>query len=40
MFRIFIIPGEHNVANAMAVISALKIFNFDNEKIIEGLKII
>jgi UDP-N-acetylmuramoylalanine--D-glutamate ligase len=32
------IPGEHNVSNAMSAISALKIFNFDNEKIIEGLR--
>ncbi len=32
------IPGEHNIANAMAAISALKIFGFDNEKIKEGLK--
>lgn len=30
--------GEHNYANAMAVINAAKIFGFDNEKIIEGLK--
>ena len=32
------IPGEHNLANAMAAVSAMKIFNFDNGKIIEGLK--
>ena len=32
------IPGEHNLANAMAAVSAMKIFNFDNDKIIEGLK--
>jgi UDP-N-acetylmuramoylalanine--D-glutamate ligase len=30
--------GEHNYANAMAVIIAAKIFGFDNEKIIEGLR--
>ncbi len=30
--------GEHNYANAMAVINAAKIFDFDNKKIIEGLK--
>jgi UDP-N-acetylmuramoylalanine--D-glutamate ligase len=30
--------GEHNYANAMAVIIAAKIFGFDNEKIIAGLK--
>ena len=30
--------GEHNHANAMAVIIAAKIFGFDNKKIIEGLK--
>ena len=30
--------GEHNYANAMAVINAAKIFEFDNNKIIEGLK--
>ncbi|NWF89433.1 MAG: UDP-N-acetylmuramoyl-L-alanine--D-glutamate ligase [Ignavibacteriaceae bacterium] len=30
--------GEHNYANAMAVIIAAKIFDFDNQKIIEGLK--
>ncbi len=32
------LKGEHNYANAMAVISAAKIFGFDNEKIKEGLK--
>ncbi len=32
------IRGEHNIANAMAVICATKIFDFDNEKIIEGLR--
>ena len=32
------IPGEHNVANAMAAINAVKIFNFDNDKIIKGLR--
>ena len=32
------IPGEHNVANAMSAITALKIFNFDNERIKEGLR--
>jgi len=31
------LKGEHNIANAMAVISAAKIFNADNEKIIEAL---
>ena len=30
--------GEHNYANAMAVIIAAKIFGLDNEKIIEGLR--
>ncbi len=30
--------GEHNYANAMAVINAAKIFDFDNDKIIEGLR--
>jgi len=30
--------GEHNYANAMAVINAAKIFEFDNIKIVEGLK--
>lgn len=30
--------GEHNYANAMAVINAAKIFNLDNSKIIEGLR--
>ena len=32
------IKGEHNIQNAMAVIIAAKIFNLDNEKIIEALK--
>ena len=32
------IPGDHNVANAMAAISAVKLFDFDNDKIIEGLR--
>lgn len=32
------IKGEHNAANAMAAITAAKIFGFDNEKIKEGLK--
>ena len=32
------IRGEHNIANAMAVITAAKIFDFDNEKIKEGLR--
>ncbi|HSP88392.1 MAG TPA: UDP-N-acetylmuramoyl-L-alanine--D-glutamate ligase [Ignavibacteriaceae bacterium] len=32
------IKGNHNAANAMAVITAAKIFNFENEKIKEGLK--
>ncbi len=32
------LKGEHNYANAMAVINAAKIFGFDNEKIKEGLK--
>ena len=31
------LTGEHNIANAMAVISAAKIFNADNEKIKEAL---
>ena len=30
--------GEHNYANAMAVINAAKIFQFDNKKIIDGLR--
>lgn len=30
--------GDHNYANAMAVICAAKIFGFDNNKIIEGLR--
>jgi UDP-N-acetylmuramoylalanine--D-glutamate ligase len=30
--------GEHNYANAMAVITAAKIFDLDNDKIREGLK--
>ncbi|MEJ2615891.1 MAG: UDP-N-acetylmuramoyl-L-alanine--D-glutamate ligase, partial [Ignavibacteriaceae bacterium] len=30
--------GEHNIANAMAAITAAKIFGLDNEKIREGLK--
>lgn len=30
--------GEHNYANAMAIINAAKIFGFDNEKIIEGMR--
>ncbi len=32
------IKGEHNAANAMAAITAAKIFGFDNEKIKEGLR--
>jgi UDP-N-acetylmuramoylalanine--D-glutamate ligase len=32
------LKGEHNYANTMAVINAAKIFDFDNENIIEGLK--
>ncbi len=32
------IKGEHNIQNAMAVIIAAKIFNLNNEKIIEALK--
>ena len=32
------IRGEHNIANAMAVANAAKIFDFDNEKIKEGLR--
>ncbi len=31
------IKGEHNIQNAMAVIIAAKIFNLDNEKILEAL---
>jgi UDP-N-acetylmuramoylalanine--D-glutamate ligase len=31
------LTGEHNIANAMAVISAAKLFNADNEKIKEAL---
>lgn len=30
--------GEHNIANAMAVITAAKIFNLDNEQIIKALR--
>ena len=30
--------GDHNVANAMAAVSAAKLFNFDNDRIIEGLR--
>jgi UDP-N-acetylmuramoylalanine--D-glutamate ligase len=30
--------GEHNIANAMAVITAAKIFKLDNEKIIKALR--
>lgn len=30
--------GEHNIANAMAVIAAAKIFKLDNEKIIKALR--
>ncbi len=33
-----LIKGNHNVANAMAVINAAKIFGFDNEGIKEGLR--
>ena len=29
--------GEHNIANAMAVITAAKIFNFDNDKLLNAL---
>ncbi len=32
------LKGEHNIANAMAALIAVKIFNLDNEKIKEGLK--
>lgn len=32
------IKGEHNIQNAMAVIIAAKIFNLNNEKILEALK--
>ena len=32
------IKGEHNIANAMAVITAAKVFDFDNGKIKEGLR--
>jgi UDP-N-acetylmuramoylalanine--D-glutamate ligase len=32
------IRGEHNLANAMSVICAAKLFNLDNEGIIKGLK--
>ncbi len=32
------LKGEHNLANAMAAITASKIFKLDNEKIKEGLK--
>lgn len=33
-----LIKGEHNIQNAMAVIIAAKIFNFDNPKILDALK--
>ncbi|MGA7721548.1 MAG: UDP-N-acetylmuramoyl-L-alanine--D-glutamate ligase [Ignavibacteriaceae bacterium] len=33
----FSLKGEHNLANAMAVISIAKLFNADNNKIIEAL---
>lgn len=33
-----LISGEHNIANAMAVTTAAKIFGFDDEKIKEGLR--
>jgi UDP-N-acetylmuramoylalanine--D-glutamate ligase len=32
------IKGNHNIANAMAVVTAAKLFDFDNEKIKEGLR--
>jgi UDP-N-acetylmuramoylalanine--D-glutamate ligase len=32
------IKGEHNIQNSMAVIIAAKIFNLENEKILEALK--
>jgi UDP-N-acetylmuramoylalanine--D-glutamate ligase len=32
------LKGEHNLANAMAVISIAKLFDADNEKIIEALR--
>jgi len=32
------IRGEHNLANAMAVICAAKVFNLDNKRIIKGLQ--
>lgn len=32
------IRGEHNLANAMAVICAAKVFNMDNKRIIKGLQ--
>ncbi len=32
------IRGEHNLANAMAVITAAKIYNLDNERIIKALQ--
>jgi UDP-N-acetylmuramoylalanine--D-glutamate ligase len=32
------LKGEHNLANAMAVISIAKLFNADNDKIIEALR--
>ncbi len=32
------IRGEHNLANAMSVISAAKVFNLDNDGIIKGLQ--
>ncbi len=30
--------GDHNVSNAMAAVSSLKVFGFENGKIIEGLR--
>ena len=32
------IRGEHNLANAMSVICAAKVFNLDNAGIIKGLQ--
>ena len=32
------LKGNHNIANAMAVVAAAKLFDFDNEKIKEGLR--
>jgi UDP-N-acetylmuramoylalanine--D-glutamate ligase len=37
-FKEMLLKGDHNLANAMAVITCAKIFDFDNDLIKEGLK--